>query len=149
VGAVSVRIHSNHQKKLTEQRKGGKTKPQSKQNTNGMATALLLQLAVTNMVITVIIIIVIIIMMMMIIIIIIIITISSRICFLFKAYTGERAWNCIWDRLQGPCYLSTDVHDSKIGARKQRTDIGKYCFVNRTIKLWNKLPAEALAAFPL
>jgi len=27
---------------------------------------------------------------------------------------------------------------------KQRTDIGKYCFVNRTIKNWYQLPAEAL-----
>ena len=26
-------------------------------------------------------------------------------------------------------------------------DIGKYFFVNRTIKLWNQLPAEARAAF--
>ena len=36
-------------------------------------------------------------------------------------------------------------HDCTIRARKQRTDINKYCFVNRTIKLWNKLHAEALA----
>jgi hypothetical protein len=26
----------------------------------------------------------------------------------------------------------------------QRTDIGKYFFVNRTIKNWNQLPTEAL-----
>jgi len=32
-------------------------------------------------------------------------------------------------------------------ARKQRTDIGKDCFVNRTIKLWNQLPAETLVTF--
>jgi hypothetical protein len=31
-------------------------------------------------------------------------------------------------------------------ARKQRTNIGKYSFVNRTIKLWNRLPVEALVA---
>jgi hypothetical protein len=29
-----------------------------------------------------------------------------------------------------------------------RTDIGKYSFVNRTVKLWNSLPAEALGTFP-
>jgi hypothetical protein len=29
-------------------------------------------------------------------------------------------------------------------ARKQRTDIGKYSFVNRTIQLCNQLPADAL-----
>jgi hypothetical protein len=31
----------------------------------------------------------------------------------------------------------------KIKSRKQRTDIGKYSFVNRTIPLWNNLPANA------
>jgi len=32
----------------------------------------------------------------------------------------------------------------KIMDRKLRTDIGKYFFVNRTIKNWNQLPAEVL-----
>jgi hypothetical protein len=27
-------------------------------------------------------------------------------------------------------------------------DIGKYSFVNRTIKNWNQLPAETLGTFP-
>jgi hypothetical protein len=35
----------------------------------------------------------------------------------------------------------------KIRVRKLRTDTGKYSFVNRTIKLWNQLPAEGLASF--
>jgi len=54
----------------------------------------------------------------------------------------------IGDRLQGPCYQSRDDHDRKIRAGKHRTDIGKYSFVNRTIKLWNQLPADALATLP-
>jgi hypothetical protein len=33
-------------------------------------------------------------------------------------------------------------------AREQRTDIGKWPSVNRTIKQWNQLPAETLATFP-
>jgi hypothetical protein len=49
--------------------------------------------------------------------------------------------------LQGPCYLCRDDHDRKIRAKKQRTDIGKYYFVNRAIQLWNQLPAERLAIF--
>jgi hypothetical protein len=32
--------------------------------------------------------------------------------------------------------------------RRQRTDIGKYSFVNRTIRLWNRLPAEILETLP-
>jgi hypothetical protein len=57
-------------------------------------------------------------------------------CALFKPYTGERAWKAIWDRLQAPSYLSRVDHDWKIRARKQRTAVGKYPFVNRTITGW-------------
>jgi hypothetical protein len=32
--------------------------------------------------------------------------------------------------------------------RKHRPDIGKYSFVNRTIKYWNQLPAGELGTFP-
>jgi hypothetical protein len=66
------------------------------------------------------------------------------ICALFKAYRGERAWKDRDDRLQRPCILSRVDHDRKIRSRKQRTDIEKYSFVNRTIQIWNQLPADAL-----
>jgi hypothetical protein len=66
----------------------------------------------------------------------------SRICALFKAYAGERAWKAIGNRFQRPHYLSRIDLDPKIGSRRQRTDIGKYSFVNRTIQHWNQLPAE-------
>ena len=36
---------------------------------------------------------------------------------------------------------------TEIRNMKQRTDIGKYSFVNRTIRLWSRLPAEILATF--
>jgi hypothetical protein len=52
-------------------------------------------------------------------------------------------WKTIGDRLQRPCYLGRGDHDKKIRSRKQWTDIGKYSFVNRTIPLWNNLPANA------
>jgi hypothetical protein len=68
--------------------------------------------------------------------------------FTFKAYCGERAWNTIHNRLQGPYYLSRVDHVWKIRDRKHRTDIGKYSFVNRTIQYWNQLPAEVLGTFP-
>jgi hypothetical protein len=42
-----------------------------------------------------------------------------------------------------PHFLSRDDHD-----RKQGTDISKYSFLHRTIKLWNQLLAQALATFP-
>jgi hypothetical protein len=42
----------------------------------------------------------------------------ARLCALFKAYTGERPWKAIGERLQGPCYLIRDDHDRKIRTKK-------------------------------
>jgi len=72
----------------------------------------------------------------------------SRICALFKAYSGESAWKPIGDRLQQPHYLNWVDHERKIRSRRQRTDIGKYSFVKRTIQHWNQLPAEVLGILP-
>jgi len=72
----------------------------------------------------------------------------SRLCALFKAYSGERAWKAIGDKLQRPHYLNRVDHERKIGSRRQRTYIGKYFFVNRTIQDWNQLPAEVLRTLP-
>jgi hypothetical protein len=71
-----------------------------------------------------------------------------RLCALFKAHAGRRAWKATGVRLLRPCYLSREDHSLKIRSRKQRTDIGKYSFVNRTIINWNQLPADLLASFP-
>lgn len=68
----------------------------------------------------------------------------ARLCALYKAYRGERAWEEIGVRLERPHYMSRVDHKQKIKNRRQRTDIGKYSFVNRTIELWNQLPAETL-----
>jgi hypothetical protein len=43
--------------------------------------------------------------------------------------------------------LSRVDHVRKIRDRKQKTDIGKYSFVNRTITNWKQLAAEALGTF--
>ena len=66
---------------------------------------------------------------------------TSRGCALFKAYSGERAWKLIGDRSQRLNNLSRVDHERKIRNRRQRTDIGKYSLVNRTTRLWNRLPA--------
>jgi hypothetical protein len=72
----------------------------------------------------------------------------SRLCALLKAYTGIRAWEARGDRILRPCYLSREDHNCKIKTRKQRTDIGKYSFLNRTIIDWNQLAVGLLAPFP-
>jgi hypothetical protein len=69
-------------------------------------------------------------------------------CALCKAYIGERAWKAVGDRLQAPRYLSRVHHYRKIRARKQRTDKGKYPFLNRIITDWNKLREEAPGTSP-
>jgi len=57
-------------------------------------------------------------------------------------------WKAKCDSLRRPYYWSRVDHIQKIRDRKQRMDIRKYSFVNRTIKNWNQLPAEALRTFP-
>jgi hypothetical protein len=73
---------------------------------------------------------------------------TARLCALFEVYSGERVWKAIRDRLWWLSYLSRVDHVRKIRDRKQRTDIWMYPFVNRNIKNWNQLPAEALRSFP-
>jgi hypothetical protein len=71
----------------------------------------------------------------------------ARICAVLRAYTGEQAWKATGDRLQRPCCLGRVNHEKKIRSRKQRTDIGKYSFVNSAIRHWNQLPADDLGIF--
>jgi len=66
----------------------------------------------------------------------------------WRSDSGERAWKATGDRLRRPYYLSRVDHVLRIRDRKQRTDIGKYSFVDRTIKNWNQLCAEAVGTFP-
>jgi hypothetical protein len=65
-------------------------------------------------------------------------------CALYQAYTDDRARKAIGNRLQALGFLSRVDHCLKIRVRKQRTDIGKYYVVNRTITEWNKLPEGAI-----
>jgi hypothetical protein len=69
---------------------------------------------------------------------------TARMCTLYKAYNGERAWKDIGDRLQAPYYWSRVDHCWKRRSRKIRTDVGKFSFVNRTISDWNRLPERAI-----
>ena len=69
-------------------------------------------------------------------------------CALYMAYIGERSWKEIEDRIQAPSYLSRVDHNWKIRARKQRTDVEKYSFVNRTITDWTRLPAGTIGSCP-
>ncbi|KAJ4435325.1 hypothetical protein ANN_17935 [Periplaneta americana] len=71
-----------------------------------------------------------------------------RLCALFKTYRGEPVWREIKNRLQPPNYSSRNDHSYKLRERRQRTDTGKFSFLNRTIRDWNALPADLLKALP-
>jgi hypothetical protein len=43
-----------------------------------------------------------------------------------------------------PHYLSRVDHDWKIRSGRPKTDMGKYSFVNGTIRHWSQFPAEVL-----
>jgi hypothetical protein len=47
-----------------------------------------------------------------------------------------------------PNYLNRVDHERIIRNRRQRTDIVKYSFVNRTIRLWSRFPPEILGTLP-
>ena len=72
----------------------------------------------------------------------------ARIGALYKAFSGERAWMGIGNTLKRPHYLRRADHKHKIRSRRQKTDIGKYLFVNRTTEDWNQLPAYVLDKLP-
>jgi len=44
----------------------------------------------------------------------------ARMCALYKAYTGERAWKAIGDTLQAPSYLSRVDHYWKNQSQKTK-----------------------------
>jgi hypothetical protein len=71
----------------------------------------------------------------------------ARICALFEAYSGRRAWKATENKLLKPCPSSRGNHNRKIRSRKRRTDVCKHFFVKRSIKIWNQVPASLLASF--
>jgi len=71
----------------------------------------------------------------------------AHISAVYKVYSRELAWKAVGDRLERPYCLIRVNYDWKIWNRRQRMDIGKHSFVNRTIQLWTKLPVNALGNF--
>jgi hypothetical protein len=70
--------------------------------------------------------------------------ITARLCALYKAYKGERAWKNIGDSLKAPYYLSRVDHFWKIRARMIGTDVVKFSFANTTVAECNQLPEGAI-----
>jgi hypothetical protein len=45
-------------------------------------------------------------------------------------------------------YLSRDDHGWESRSRERKTNVGKYSFVNRIIRDWNRLPTGVLKSLP-
>ncbi|KAJ4430057.1 hypothetical protein ANN_22265 [Periplaneta americana] len=73
---------------------------------------------------------------------------KTRITALYRAHLGQKAWVDITARLEKPTYYGRNDHDFKIKCRKQKTDVGKFSFLNRTINDWNDLPASVFEGCP-
>jgi hypothetical protein len=63
-------------------------------------------------------------------------------CALYKAYTGERAWKAIGDRLQAPSYLIWSIIIKKSEPENKEQSSGN-TLLNKSITNWNLLPEEA------
>ena len=61
---------------------------------------------------------------------------------------GGTAWKSLTNRLKAPTYISRGDHSHKIKEREQRTDVGKFSLINRTIRDWNNFPASVFERFP-
>ena len=46
---------------------------------------------------------------------------TARMCALYKAYTGDRAWKAISDRLQAPSYLGSIIIGKSEPENKEKT----------------------------
>jgi hypothetical protein len=71
----------------------------------------------------------------------------AQICTLFKICKGRTGLESNKDILLKLCYMSREDHNWKIRTRKQTADVGKYSFVNQTIRSWNQLLAGLLVSF--
>jgi hypothetical protein len=71
----------------------------------------------------------------------------SRICALWKR-TLESGRGRLLVRLKRLTSLIRVDHERKIRNRRQRTDTGKHSFVNRTVRIWNRSPANILGILP-
>ena len=67
---------------------------------------------------------------------------------MFRSYTGCNAWSEIRERIKKPNYYSRKDSGLKIRTNKQKSDAGKYSFLNRTIIDWNNLPTVTFESLP-
>ena len=72
----------------------------------------------------------------------------NRLGGIFKVMNRDLGWDELRNRVNTPNYIGRYDHYLKIKIRAQRTDIGKFSFMNRGISEWNKLDESLLKPLP-
>jgi hypothetical protein len=57
-------------------------------------------------------------------------------------YNGEGGWKELSQKIEPASYRVRHDHRLKIQNKVTRTNVGKYSFLNRTVRDWNALPEE-------
>lgn len=73
---------------------------------------------------------------------------EKRLTIFFKVFTGHPSYKELRDRVSKSEFLVRHDHNYKLNYMKQKTNVSKFCFLNRAVETWNSLPAEALEPFP-
>jgi hypothetical protein len=72
----------------------------------------------------------------------------AKLCTIYKALTGEIAWENIGTRLEGAQRLGRLDHRLKLMTKNCRTNAGKFSLVADGIQQWNSLPERAVHPLP-
>ena len=63
----------------------------------------------------------------------------DRLCGMHKAVNQVRGWEEITSKIEYSNRIGRGDHAKKMCVKQVKTDVGKYSFINRTVKSWNAL----------
>ena len=72
---------------------------------------------------------------------------SSLRC-LHKALAGHPAWSDIAEAISKAPFTGKSDHAQKLYLPRYETDVGRFSFLGRSIRQWNRLPGPVMATFP-
>jgi Reverse transcriptase (RNA-dependent DNA polymerase)/Endonuclease-reverse transcriptase len=67
---------------------------------------------------------------------------TDRLCAMYSVQHGSRGWAELNSLTQKATYLGRNDHDLKLRVVGSNLDVGKYSFLNRTVRDWNGLPSD-------
>ena len=70
----------------------------------------------------------------------------DRLCNMYRVVSGSSGWGEIRHKIEGGSYKGRNDHAKKLQRKHGRTDVGRWSFLNRTIREWNELSEEVVSA---